>query len=133
MRLSDHVANGKCEMRTSVYVDGFNLYYGALKETPWKWLDLPALAANGLQPHHEILKVKYFTARVSGTPTDQSNPQRQVVCLRALRRFRPEVEVHFRHFLRRRVRTSLVQPVWNQCTGACGLLATYPAHRPAPI
>ena len=30
-------------MRTFVYVDGFNLYYGALKSTPWKWLDLPAL------------------------------------------------------------------------------------------
>ena len=25
-------------MRTFVYVDGFNLYYGALKGKPWKWL-----------------------------------------------------------------------------------------------
>ena len=38
-------------MRTFVYVDGFNLYYGALKGTPWKWLDLPALFAKVLQPH----------------------------------------------------------------------------------
>ena len=29
-------------MRTFVYVDGFNLYYGALKRSSWKWLDLPA-------------------------------------------------------------------------------------------
>ena len=57
-------------MRTFVYVDGFNLYYGALKGTPWKWLDLPALFTKVLQPHHDILKVKYFTARVSGTPAD---------------------------------------------------------------
>ena len=55
-------------MRTFVYVDGFNLYYGALKGTPWKWLDLPALFAKVLQPHHDILAVKYFTARISGTP-----------------------------------------------------------------
>ena len=26
--------------RTVVYVDGFNLYYGAVKGTPYKWLDL---------------------------------------------------------------------------------------------
>ena len=29
---------------TNVYVDGFNLYYGALKGTPYKWLDLGALS-----------------------------------------------------------------------------------------
>ena len=41
-------------MRTFVYVDGFNLFYGALKGTPWKWLDLPALFAKVLQPHHVL-------------------------------------------------------------------------------
>ena len=90
-------------MRTLVYVDGFNLYYGALKGTPWKWLDLPALFAKVLQPHHDILKVKYFTARVSGTPADPSKPQRQDVCLRALVSYRPEVEVYFGHFPSHRV------------------------------
>lgn len=30
-------------LRTRVYVDGFNLYYGCLKGTPWKWLNLVAL------------------------------------------------------------------------------------------
>ena len=64
-------------MRTYVYVDGFNLYYGALKDTAWKWIDLPALFATILQPRHDILSVKYFTARLSGRPDDQSKPQRQ--------------------------------------------------------
>ena len=54
-------------MRTFVYVDGFNLYYGALKGSSWKWLDLFALFQNMLQSHHQILSIKYFTARVSGT------------------------------------------------------------------
>ena len=49
-------------MRTFVYVDGFNLYYGALKGTAIKWLDLVALFKTVLQPHHDILTVKYFTA-----------------------------------------------------------------------
>jgi hypothetical protein len=30
-------------LRTRVYVDGYNLYYGCLKNTPDKWLDLRAL------------------------------------------------------------------------------------------
>ena len=53
-------------MRTFVHVDGFNLYYRALKGTAWKWLGLPALFAKILQPHHDIQKVKYFTARRVG-------------------------------------------------------------------
>ena len=31
-------------MRTIVYIDGFNLYYGALKGTPYRWLDILAMA-----------------------------------------------------------------------------------------
>ena len=103
-------------MRAFIYVDGFNFYYGALKGTAWKWLDLPALFAKVLQPHHDILAVKYFTARVSGTPADQSKPQRQDVYLRALRQYRPEVEVYFGHFLSHSVRMPLAQPVGNRRT-----------------
>ena len=29
--------------RTTIYVDGYNLYYARLKRTPYKWLDLAAL------------------------------------------------------------------------------------------
>lgn len=103
-------------MRTFVYVDGFNLYYGALKGTPWKWLDLVALFERVLQPHHRILRVKYFTARVSGTSSDPSKPQRQDIYLQALQRYRPEVEVYFGHFLRHRVRALLAQPLGTQRT-----------------
>ena len=45
-------------MRTFLYVDGFNRYYGAIKGTSWKWLDLSTLFAKVLQPHHDILAVK---------------------------------------------------------------------------
>ena len=101
-------------MRTFVYVDGFNLYYGALKDTPWKWLDLVALFRRILHPQHDILAVKYFTARVSGTHGDPSKPQRQDVYLRAVQRFRPEVEVYFGHFLSHTVRMPLARPAGNR-------------------
>ncbi len=32
-------------MITNVYIDGFNLYYRALKDTPFRWLDLRKLAS----------------------------------------------------------------------------------------
>ena len=103
-------------MRTFVYVDGFNLYYGAVKGSSWKWLDLVALFENVLQPHHDILAIKYFTARVSGTVVDPSKPQRQDVYLRALRQYRPQIEVYFGHFLTHAVRAPLAHPVGNRRT-----------------
>lgn len=57
-------------MRTRVYVDGLNLYYGALKGTSFKWFDLVRLSTLVLPGEHEIERLLYFTARVSG----QSDP-----------------------------------------------------------
>ena len=103
-------------MRTYIYVDGFNLYYGALKNSPWKWLDLFALFQEMLQPHHQILNTKYFTARVSGTPGDPGKPRRQHVYLRALQHYRPEVQFHFGHFLSHNVRLPLATPTARERT-----------------
>ena len=42
-------------MRTRVYVDGFNLYYGALKGTPFKWLNLvEPQRARGILPRTRL-------------------------------------------------------------------------------
>jgi hypothetical protein len=56
-------------MRTNVYVDAFNLYYGCLKGTPYRWLDLAALCRR-LLPNDEINRVRYFAALVSARPDD---------------------------------------------------------------
>jgi hypothetical protein len=44
-------------MRTSIYIDGFNLYYGAVKDTPYKWLNLVRSAIFSLQCQHAGLGV----------------------------------------------------------------------------
>ncbi len=85
-------------MKTSIYVDGFNLYYRALKKTPYKWLDLKKLAAYLLQPHHKIVEIKYFTALVSGK-LDPDQPIRQKTYIRALQKYIPELSVYYGHFL----------------------------------
>lgn len=53
--------------RTYVYIDGFNLYYRAVKNTPYKWLDLKKLCMHLINPKHNIIKIKYFTAKISGS------------------------------------------------------------------
>jgi hypothetical protein len=84
-------------MRTWVYVDGFNVYYGAVKGTPLKWLNLVELAKQVLPTNYRIERVKYFTAHVSGA-ADRDAPRRQHAYLSALRTL-PEIEVHFGRFL----------------------------------
>ena len=84
-------------MRTRVYVDGFNLYYGALKGSPFKWLDPVRLATRLLPPECAIDKLGYFTARVSGM-LDAGAPGRQQIYFNALDTL-PEVELHFGRFL----------------------------------
>ena len=49
-------------MKTIVYVDGFNLFYGLLKGTPNLWLDLELFARSLLTDKYEIAEIKYFTA-----------------------------------------------------------------------
>jgi len=50
-----------------VYIDGYNLYYG-LCEANWRrylWLDVWKLGEQIIPPEHQLVCVKYFTARVS--------------------------------------------------------------------
>ncbi len=88
-------------MNTFVYIDGFNLFYGAIKDTAYKWLDISKLCAY-LLPKSDIKKIKYFTARISSRPDDPGKPTRQQVYLRALRTL-PNVEIIFGSFLTKNV------------------------------
>ena len=54
-------------MITNFYVDGFNLYYRALNDTPFRWLDLRKLAET-LFPPDTIHRVSYFTALLDSRP-----------------------------------------------------------------
>lgn len=82
---------------TIVYIDGFNLYYGALRGTPYKWLDLDRLFSL-LRPHDHLVAIRYFSALVSG-PTRAN----QDTYLRALATT-PRVHVTLGNFKAKRVR-----------------------------
>lgn len=83
-------------MTTRFYIDGLNLYYGVLKGSSDKWLDLEEFARR-LTPHDQIDAVKYFTARVVDRYPGDRTGERQQVYLRALRTL-PKVDIHLGHF-----------------------------------
>lgn len=104
------------ELRTSIYVDGFNLYFGALKGTPYKWLNIEAMCTALLNPENKIDCIKYFTAYVSGTgaPQNQQRALDQQVYVRAMRRTCPSLEVITGTFSTFEVTKRLVTPVNGQ-------------------
>ena len=93
---------------TNIYVDGFNLFYGALKKTSYRWLNLERMCQL-LLPGNTIGEIKYFTAMVSARPNDLTQPVRQQTYIRALGTL-PRVSVHLGHFLTHEVMMPLVVP-----------------------
>lgn len=95
-------------MKTSVYVDGFNLYYGALKGTPYRWLNLGHLCQITLKGY-DINHIRYFTARVQSRPDHPFQTQKQQAYLRALATI-PGLTIHYGHFLSNTTRMPLADP-----------------------
>ena len=90
-------------MITNVYIDGFNLYYRALRRSPqYKWLDLARLS-QALLPSHQINRIRYFTAIVDQRPGDDPLKQhRQLLYLRALQTI-PNLTIHYGQFKTRNI------------------------------
>jgi hypothetical protein len=95
-------------VRTYVYVDGFNLYYGSVKGTPYKWLNIVELCRR-LMPENDIVRVHYFTARVKPTPDDPAKNLRQQIFVRVLETL-PEIQVTYGSFLARPKKMPLAPP-----------------------
>lgn len=96
MLLSANVVVSPAVTRTIVYVDGFNLYFGCLKGTPYRWLNVWDLAQHLAPKAAQVTQVRYFTARTKPQP-GYPPPANQGVYLRALATL-PNVAVHFGEF-----------------------------------
>ena len=96
-------------MIADLYIDGFNLYYRALKDTPFRWLDLRKLAET-LFPQDSINRACYFTARLDARPGNPSQRQRQQVYLRALETL-PGFDAYYGVFRSGVKRRQLAEPV----------------------
>ncbi len=99
-------------MKTNVYFDGFNFYYGMFagkRNLPWKWTDLLRLSQR-LLPNNSINRIRYFTADVKPTPQDRNKAVRQQTYIRALETI-PCLTVHKGTFLSNTRRQRTVQPI----------------------
>jgi len=81
--------------RTAVYVDGYNLYYGRLRGTDFKWLDLVKLIEDRLQQrtqNEKLLFVHLFTAPAlaSFATHGQASTEAQSAYIRALQTKYPD-------------------------------------------
>jgi hypothetical protein len=95
--------NQPAEPRSAnIYVDGFNLYYGALRDTEFRWLDIRAFCQR-LVPRNSINRIRYFTAPVSARDSDPHGPTRQDAYLRALRAV-GGIHIHLGRFQQSQVR-----------------------------
>ncbi len=67
--------SSKPKQRVSIYIDGFNFYYG-LKSKNWKcfyWLDVVAFFETFIRPYQSLVEVTYFSAR----PLNPEKQERQ--------------------------------------------------------
>ena len=92
-------------MLTNLYIDGFNLYYGALRTTGLLWTDLRKLG-EALFPEDTIARICYFTTMVEGS----SARRRQCAYLRALETL-DGFEAYYGEFRRNTRMRFLAKPV----------------------
>lgn len=96
-------------MKTNIYIDGFNLYYGSLKGTSYKWLDLQKFCQQ-LLPRNQITRIKFFSARVVARKDDPDKPLRQQIYWRALATL-PQVQIIEGSFISKPARMPLVKNI----------------------
>lgn len=83
-------------MKTNIYVDGTNLFYGCLKNSPHKWLDLKKLLFDHVvheqTPSATLGQIKYYTADIKSKVASRGETSRQAQerYHRALEAYRPD-------------------------------------------
>jgi uncharacterized LabA/DUF88 family protein len=83
--------------RVTVYVDGFNLYFG-MKSKGWRrhyWLNIVQLANRLLKPGQQLVEVKYFTARIGANAPKAARQNAYLEALGTL----PGLSIHYGHYL----------------------------------
>ena len=99
--------------RVTVYVDGFNLYYG-LKSKGWRryyWLDLRRLATKLLGRNQRLVTVRYFTTRLSSRVSGRAKRRRQDTYLEALATL-PDLHIHYGYHLPKSITCQACGTTW---------------------
>ena len=104
-------------MRTTVYIDGYNLYYGALKHTEYKWLDVYKLFNERICPSVNAgtsdIKIKYFTANILGSesPSPDSTKDQRTYHNALLRMYPEQIEIIKGHYSKEIIPAKLMEAI----------------------
>ena len=103
-----------------VYIDGFNLYYGMLKGTPYKWLDLEKFVDALVADDVEVVVIKYFTAQIKTYPFDLQKVHRQQFYIRAVSML-PRVKVIEGFYTKHKIRMPFYKEPCISCDKTDGM------------
>lgn len=97
-------------VRTLVYVDGFNLYHGALKRASpgYRWLDLKAMVGSIIHSNHRIDGVYYFTAWIRTGGQNDNSLSHQKIYVKALENYITNFNYRLGHFISKKTRAKPV-------------------------
>lgn len=95
--------------RVTVYIDGFNLYFGMMEAglESCRWLDLSTLVTRLLKPNQTLSGINYFTSRVSNNPDKQ---KRQTVYIEALET--KNISIIYGHYQRNHIECKSCGHIW---------------------
>ena len=100
--------------RVTVYIDGFNLYYG-LRAKNWQryyWLDVRRLSEHLLRPNQLLVGVHYFTTKVFRDPNNPGKFTRQRTFLQATELLQG-VRIHYGYYLSKKLSCSICGSAWQ--------------------
>ena len=100
--------------RVTVYIDGFNLYYG-LRAKNWQryyWLDVRRLSEHLLRPNQLLVGVHYFTTKVFRDPNNPGKFTRQRTFLQATELLQG-VRIHYGYYLSKKMSCSICGSTWQ--------------------
>lgn len=86
-------------LRTIAYIDGFNLYFGCLKQVPHcRWLDVESLVrtlCKEQDPQTNLVAIKYFTAPIKTklSPRGRDSAKAQRTYMQALATYCPTIQI----------------------------------------
>lgn len=95
--------------RISVYVDGFNLYFGIIEAGygNCKWLNIDKLANSLLKPNQELIDIKYFTSRVSNNPDKQKRQSTYIEALETV-----GIRIYYGHYQTNAIECRQCGKIW---------------------
>lgn len=77
-------SHSSARLRCTVYIDGFNFYYGIFQNRPeWKWLNIQSFFEM-IRSREDVVSIQYFTAIVDPKKGYSERRERQSLFLTAL-------------------------------------------------